>query len=401
MPLYEYTAKRGPGAPETGELRAVNSAEALAGLESRGLTPIRIREIMPAGVRRRGGAVGFGEITRFTRQMAGLLKAGVPILRALTTVASQGSSLRFARLVDALADAIRNGGTLSSAMASHPRQFPAVYVSMVRAGESAGALERVLLRLAEEREHDEEQRRRVQAAIAYPALLVVVGIVTVFVLLAYFMPRIAVMFEGWARLPLPTRLLMSVSGWVAEYRMAILLAVAMPLILLHRVSRSEKGRLMLDRWVLRMPLAGQFVLISEIARFARTLALLIKAGVAIAPALELASDTVRNLALRAELESVRESTVKQGRAFSEGLMRASVFPPFLTTMTAVGEQSGRIDETLEETAAYYEREIARISKMATALIEPVLILIIGGLVGFIVAAMLLPIFEIGAGGLGR
>ena len=396
MPVYEYTAKRGPGNPETGEIRAASEAEALAVLDARGYVPIRVRRRVPVAAGRRHGAVRSRDVTLFTRQMAGLLKAGVPMIRALATVAGQSANTRFGGVVESLATSIGNGSTFSAALAEHPRIFPALYISMVRAGESAGALDQVLFRMAEEREKEDERRRRVQAAVAYPALLLVVGTATVFVLLAFFMPRVAALFEGWGQLPWPTRLLLAVSGWVSRYRIAILLAVALPLTVGYRLARTEKGRLWLDRRVLRLPLAGRLLLHNDIARFSRTLSLLIKSGVVISTALALAADTVRNRALRSDLDAVRRSTVQQGRAFSEGLQRGKGFPPFLSTMTAVGEESGRIDETLEETALYYEREIDRTSNMATALLEPALILVIGGLVGFIVAAMLLPIFEFSA-----
>lgn len=396
MPVYEYTAKRGPGRPETGEIRAASEAEALAALDADGYIPIRVQ---PRGVDvpdRRHGSIRFHDITLFTRQMAGLLKAGVPMLRALATVSGQSSNTRFAGILERVSTAIRNGSTFSAALSEYPRVFSPLYVSMVRAGESAGALDQILWRLAEEREKQDDRWRRVQAALAYPVLLIMVGAATVFVLLAFFMPRVAALFEGWGRLPWPTRVLLAVSGWVSEYRMAILLSIALPLALLHRVARTRKGRLWLDRRILRLPLMGRLLLHHEIARFSRTLALLIKAGVAIGSALALAADTIRNRALRAEVQAVRQATVQQGRAFSEGLQRGRGFPPFLITMISVGEQSGRIDETLEETASFYEKEIDRMSNMATSLLEPALILVIGGLVGFIVAAMLLPIFEFGA-----
>ncbi len=399
MPTYHYTAKSGPGHAREGDLIADSEADALARLEAMGYTPIRLREQALPNARRHARPVGRRDITVFTRQMAGLLKAGVPMLRALATVAAQADKYRGARLIESLADAVRNGVPLSTALSEHPHLFSSVYISMVRAGESAGALDRVLRCLAEVREKEDAMRQRVQAAIAYPLLLLGVGAVTVFVLLAFFMPRVIVLFEGLERLPWPTRLLLAISGWVSRYRFWILLVSALPVVLIHRLTGFERGRLWMDRLLLRMPLVKSFLLFDDVARFSRTLALLITAGVPISGALTLAAATLQNRVLRDEIEAVRDATVQQGRAFSEGLRRARYFPPFLATMTAVGEEGGRIEETLDETALYYERETDRMGQLVSALLEPVLILTVGALVGFIVAAMLLPIFELGTAGL--
>jgi len=401
MPTYVYRAKQGPDRTVDGEISADSRAAVLVRLDAMGCSPIWVREkeAETAGSFRAMVARGVGvrDVTVFTGQLASLTRSAVPILRALDTIARQTENPRMARVVRDIEATIRDGNMLSDALARHPRLFPGLYRSMVRAGESAGVLDVVLTRLTEARERDEDLRRRVQAALAYPLLILAVGFATVFALFAFFLPRVVVLFTDYRRLPLPTRLLIGVSDFFSAYWPAMLIGILLAAAVLNRLAALERGRLFFDRMKLRLPLLRKFLCEADLTRFARTLSLLVEAGISIDKALELSADTMRNEVLRDEILEARERTIRQGMPLSDGLRRAPHVPPLLTNLAAIGEEGGRLPEALAEVAAFYGKEMEQRGRLVTGLLEPVLILAVGAVVGFIVAAMLLPIFELGTG----
>jgi len=399
MPVFIYRAKDGPGRTVEGEISAESVAAAVAAVDAMGYSPVWVREKpagQPAGVFRRRRA-SRRDITVFTRQLATLTRSHVPILKALATIGAQTENEELRRVIGGLEAAVREGKMLSEAMGQYPRHFSDLFISMVRAGEWSGHLDTILLRLAAAREQEEEMRRKVQTATAYPLLVLGVGLVTVFVLLAFFMPRVVALFRDYSSLPLPTRWLIGVSGIFSGYWPWMVLGGLLGLAMWRRLISSESGRLIVDRLKLRLPLIGTLVLGSEIGRFARTLGLLINAGVTIDKALELSAYALGNRALREEVLAIRRSAIQQGMVLSDGLRRSRLFPSFVANMTAVGEETGCLDETLNEVASFYEGEVEHQTRLVISFIEPVLILVVGGIVGLIVAAMLLPIFNLGAG----
>jgi type II secretory pathway component PulF len=402
MPRYVYKAKRGPDQTLEGQIEAVSREAAVASLDAMGYIPISVQEArekgsIPLRFRQLWRKASARDVTVFTYQLASLTRAGVPILRALSTIAEQTESPALSSVIEDVRQKIQDGGMLSDSMSRHPAVFPEIYVSMIRSGESAGRLDAVLQRMAETREKEEEVRRRVQAALAYPALILVVGVGTVFVLLAFFLPRVAALFKDFRHLPLPTRILIGISEFFSNHWPWMLILVLLGAAVLARLMSREKGRLLMDRVQLRLPLIGRFMLHAEIARFARTLAMLIEAGVSIEKALVLSEHTFHNHILRKEMEDVRVRTVRQGATLSSGLRKAAHMPALIANMTAVGEEAGRLEESLGEVAALYERDCDQQSRLMVSLLEPALILGIGGVVGFIVAAMLLPIFRLSSG----
>jgi len=399
MPVYVYKAKEGPGRTVQRELSAESEAAAVARIEAQGMIPVWVRPkghghaaVLPT---QRG--ISRSDITIFTRQLAGMVRAGVPILRALNTIAEQTENPRLQAVVGDFEASIRDGSMLSERMRRYRKLFPELYVNMVEAGEAGGVLDTMLFRLAEARETEAENRRKVQAAMAYPVLVAVTGAVTVFVLLSFFMPRVMAMFEGQQSLPLPTRILLAVSGFFSQNWYWIIFGLVFVWALFMRLVALDRGRQMADRLKLQIPLFGKFLRDVDLARFARTFALLIDTGVSIEQVLKLSGNAIHNEVLKDELARVRESTVRQGVPLSQGIKASEWFPPFVGNMLAVGEETGRIDESLNEVAAFYESGIERQSRIITSLVEPVLLLIVGSIVGFIVFAMLLPIFNIGAG----
>jgi type IV pilus assembly protein PilC len=400
MPTYIYKAKDGPGKAVERELIAESKESAVARIEAMGMIPIWVRPkgrghaavLRPSqrGIRR-------GEVSVFTRQLASMIRSGVPILRALDTIEGQTESRRLQAVIGDLGAAIRDGSMLSEGMRLYPKLFPELYVNMVESGESGGVLDTMLFRLAEAREAEEENRRKVQAAMAYPVLVAVVGALTIFVLLSFFMPRVMSLFDGYDDLPLVTQILLESSSLCARCWYWLVLGVASVFVVLQRIVAMDRGRTLVDGWKLRIPALGNFLRDVDLGRFARTFALLVDSGVSIDRVLRLSANSIHNAVLRREVETIRARTVQQGMTLSDGMKASPLFPPFVGNMVAVGEETGRIDESLNEVARFYEGAVERKSRMATSLVEPVLLLVVGGVVGFIVFAMLLPIFEIGSG----
>jgi type II secretory pathway component PulF len=402
MARFSYTAKNGPARTVQGDIAAESRDQAVARLEATGLTPILVEPAAGdpkarAGSRSAGRGIRRADVTVFTRQLASLTKSGVPILRALRTIGEQTANQEMRRTVEQMARAIRDGGMLSDALTPSPRLFPDLYVNMIRAGESGGALDAVLYRLTEAREKEDEIRRRVQAALAYPALILVTGAVTIVLLMVFFVPRLLDLFSGYGTLPMPTRVLLALSGFLSHQWPWMVGVLAVVAVLFRRVTAAEWGRVWADRLILRLPLLGELLRLREIARYARTLSLLLQVGVPVDRGLALSADVVENAALRGDLRRVRDVTVKQGLPVSEAIRRCTRLPPMVPNMMAVGEEGGRLEESLSEVADFYEKGMDQTIRIVTSLIEPLLILALGGIVGLIVAAMLLPIFEIGVG----
>ena len=399
MPVYLYKAKDGPGRVVTGTLKEDSRPAVIARLSAMGYSPVSIEEqasgTSAASVRWHFmHRPGKRDVTVFTRQLASLLKAGVPILRSLSTIREQSENPMFERVVVDIEARIQDGAMLSDALQRHPRLFPPLYVNMIKAGEWGGVLDGVLLRLSQVREEEEETRRKVQAAVAYPVLILTVGLITVFVLLAFFLPRILVLFQNVQTLPLPTRILMAISRFFADTWQWLLVALAVLGLTLRSLLKLEKGKMRFDRFKLRIPMLRHFILYAELSRFCRTLALLLNAGVNIDRALELSMATVQNRVLHQDLDRARQDTIQQGLPFSGGLRRSVWIPVYVGNMAVVGEEGGHLDEALQEVSVFYEKELDLRMRLMTSLLEPLLILGMGVLVGFIVAAMLLPIFNL-------
>jgi type II secretory pathway component PulF len=398
MPTFAYKAKQGPDRTVEGDLVAESRSAAAARLEKMGYSPVSIVEVSGGKrvVRPKQRRVKGREITVFTRQLAGLLRAGVPILRALNTIQQQTENASFQAVVMDISGSVRDGRTLSESLIRFPDLFSQLYVNMVKSGESAGMLDEILMRLAEAREHDDELRSRVVGAIAYPALVLAVGAISVFVILTFFLPRIVHLFDGMnQRLPLPTQIVLAVSSVFSHYWIVLLIAAGMGVLALRRYVKTDAGRMVLDGWLLRLPVIGNFARDTDLVRFSRTLSLLVKAGISVDRALSLSGNTLMNRRLRTAILAAADETVRQGSTIADGFKRRTEIPDFVTSMVAVGEESGRLDEALLEVAAFYQRELDRDLRLVTTLLEPALILLVGVVVGFIIFSMLLPIFQIG------
>ncbi len=401
MQKFLYKAKDGRKQLMEGILEAETERGALSKLSQMGYFPLSIQKEEAApqrqtssrsfsiftGIRRR-------DITFFTRQLSYLLEAGLTLMRALNVIQDQTENPRLQEILGDLVSHVRDGKSFSDALAVYPKVFPPIYVSMVRSGEVGGILGGVLSRLADFSENEEELQGKVRAAMAYPALICLVGMGTVAVLLIFVVPKLVLLFQDVGQvLPLPTQILIAVSNGVAKYWWGALLIAALVGFLGKRQRLPQGARLAIDRIKLRLPIWGSLIKKVEIARFARSLATLLGHGVPILQAMQSVYQATGNEMLKGELQKIGDQ-LRGGTTLSQGMRLSRIFPNLVINMVSVGEEAGSLDRSLIKIADTYEREADRAMKMMTALVEPVMILVMGSVVGFIVVSMLLPIFQI-------
>lgn len=403
MPTYAYRAiDARTGREQRGRIDGPTPEQAVLKLKTQQLYPFQIDpagsaapEAAPA---RRGWIRGSRREERlhFTRQMAALLRAGVPLLRALELIARQDHRPHWRSVVLSLGDSIQSGRSFSDALRREPRIFDLRFVSIVKAGEAAGRLDECLDRLAGLQEKSERLRRRVQAASIYPAVVgtVAAGIVTA--LMVFVVPRFESVFSGLLRgepLPLLTRGVIASARFLQIHALAVSLALAVLGAGLFLVLQTPRGRCHWDALLLRVPLLGDLCLKAAIARFSRTLGVLLNSGVPILTALEIAGTTADNERVDAALQATR-GRVAAGEPLSRPLIAARLFPPLLTGLIEVGEESGRLPEMLDQVADIYDAEVDRAVDAVTALLEPALIVFMAMVVGTVVIALFLPIVKV-------
>jgi len=401
MPHYRYRAKKEDGSIVAGTIQAESDRSALDSLGRMGVFPLEVEaaggEAPPAAaaVPRRGNRrIRAGDMALFTRQLADLLKAGVAINRALRTLAAQTSNRQLSEILVEIEKEVSAGQGLHEALGRFPKVFSPLYVSMVRAGETGGFLEDVLHRLALFIEKDQDLRSRVASALAYPALLIVIGSFAVLFLMVFFIPRFSQIFAKMGgSLPVPTQIVMAISYFFRDYWMVSLAGLALLLLGWAQVAATVRGRRFADRVRVRIPLFGDVVRKNAVSRFARTLGTLLKSGVPILGALGISKEAMGNVILMEDIDEAAAG-VKQGRGLAEILRRARYFPPMVVDMIAVGEEGGNLDEVLINVADSYDLQVDRAVRVFIALFEPALLLVMATLVGFIVIAMLLPVFTL-------
>jgi len=403
MPLFEYSGFNAAGKKVSGAIEGAGRRAVLQNLRGQGIFPTELRE-EKAAAQGRGAArlrlarkVPVGELATATRQLATLLGAGLPLDEALGTVASQLEHERLARAYSTVRDEVTQGESLHEAFGRHPRIFPILYVNMVQVGESTGTLDKVLQRLADFMEDQARMRSKINAAMAYPILMAVIGMGVLLFLFAFVVPKVVRMLEDLGQaLPLPTLILIRASSFLAQWWWLLLILLALGLFSLQRYARTEAGRLRLDRLSLSFPLFGRLNLLVATARFTRTLGTLLRSGVPLLKALEIARNLMENRVLRQAVEDT-EVAVREGEGLAPPIRRSGVFPPMVAQMAAVGERSGELEEMLFRVADTYEHQVDLTLNGLLSLLEPVMILLMGGVVGFIVLAILLPIFQASQG----
>jgi general secretion pathway protein F len=398
MPAFEYHALDAAGRTQRGVLQADTARAARAGLRDRGLNPLSISDAAQptaSGGARSGLRSGLrsAQLVLLTRQMATLVASGLPIDEALQALVD-GSDGKLRTQVVSLRSRVMEGATLANAMGEFPETFPPLFRASIAAGESAGKLDRVLLRLADYAETRDALRRKIMLALTYPLLLTLVALAVVTGLMVWVVPQVIGVFMQYQQaLPLPTRVLIAISNVVRDYG-AILAAAGLAAVsTVFWALRSPGMQARSHALLLRLPLLGRLVRAAETARFARTLALLVNSAVPLLEALSIASQVVENQSLKQALARIG-LRVREGQSFSRALADAREFPPVAVRLIASGEKSGRMDEMLFEAAAHQERDLDTALGIVMAALGPGVILVVGGLVLFIVLAILLPIFEL-------
>lgn len=401
MPIFYYKAVTSNGELVEGVLDAPNLDAVIERLRGQGHTPIRAGEsavdekhtFRSAGLRR-GQRLGGPRLAELTRQLATLLGAGLDLDRALTVLADVNDSDYVRALLQRIQNRIHGGGSLSDALAAEPGGFSRLYINMVRAGEQAGALEVVLQRLAEYLDRSLALKESVKSALIYPMVLVAVSGLSVIVLITFVLPRFAALFENMgSALPWPTQVLMTVGTAMREDWWIALLAVTALVLGARRVLQIPSIRVKWDSALLAAPLLGDLLTRIEVARFSRTLGTLLQNGIPILSALAAVKDTLGNRAMVVAMTRIEEA-LKQGRGLAEPLAQARVFPRQAVHMVRVGEESGRMEEMLERVADAYDREVQTTVNRLLALLEPVVILGLGGVVAAIVLSLLVAIMGI-------
>lgn len=393
MPAFEYSALDAGGRRSRGVVQADTARAARAQLRERGLNPLSVEETRAAAQGAGGRSLGSGQRALLMRQLATLVASGLPIDESLAALA-EGSEGRLRSQVMALRARVLEGSTLAAAMAEYPGSFPALYRASVAAGEAAGKLDGILLRLADYAESRDALARRVLLALTYPLLLSTVAIAVVAGLMVWVVPQVIGVFSQFGQaLPLPTRILVALSDFVQGYGFWLLLGLFVLALGAVLALRLPAARAALDAFSLRVPVWGPLVRALDTARFARTLALLTGAAVPLLEALSIASQVVQNQHLREALARAA-LRVREGQTLSRALADSGQFPPVAVRLIASGERSGRLDAMLGEAALQQERALDTALGVAMAALGPGVILLVGGLVLFVVLAILLPIFQI-------
>jgi len=340
------------------------------------------------------GRISAEDLAIATRQLAVLVHAGIPLVEALTALVDQVDKEKLKRVLGDVKQRVNEGAALADALAAHPKVFGELYVNMIRAGEHSGALDVVLVRLADFTEAQARLRSKILGTMAYPALMMIIGSIVLGVLFTVVIPKITKIFEDTkATLPLTTRILMAFTGFVTQYWWALLALVALGIWGFVRWKRTPAGRARWHRFVLTVPIFGNLVRIIAIGRFARTLSTLLKSGVPLLTAMDIVKNVVGNDRLAEVIEQSRDS-IREGESIAAPLKRSGEFPPLVHHMVAIGERSGALEEMLANVATAYESQVDTSIAALTSLLEPLMIVAMGVVVAFIVFSVLMPILQI-------
>lgn len=400
MPGFQYKAVTADGEVVHGTLVGSDRKQVVEQLHALGQTPIRIDEttVAPAtsGRKRRlrKRRISEEQIAHATRELSTLLRAGLPLDRALGVLISLSEGEPIAELLTNVRKEVNGGASLADAIEGQGGAFNHFYINLLRAGEAGGALETVLERLAEHMQQSKEVHDAMVSAMIYPAILIVVAVSSIFILLGYVVPQFTELFEDVGQvLPLPTRITIAVGEGLQSYGWVALLVVVAGVWIMRRQLEDPRGRRRWHARFLKLPLAGAIITRVEVARFARTLGTLLHNGVPVLKALSIVKDSIGNQVIADGIERVAGS-LKEGQSLAEPLAEAALFPPFAIHMIRVGEESGRLEELLLQVASIYDRETQVTIKRTLSLLEPVLILVLGIVIAAVIISILMAILGI-------
>jgi type IV pilus assembly protein PilC len=393
MPMYEYTARSSTGQIQKGQIEAQSTEEVSAHVRKNRMLLVSVRQAPKAIKFGMGPRIKTRDIVIFTRQFATMINAGLPLVQSLTILAQQSENKALQEVTRAVVYDVEAGNTLADAFAKHPKAFSDLYVNMVAAGEAGGILDTILLRLAVFLEKNDALIRKVKGAMIYPGVILSVAGIAISVLLVFVIPTFQDMFASVnMELPLPTRVVIGLSDGLISYWWAILAAVGVGIFGIRKYYGTPVGRKNLDSLLLRAPVLGDIIRKSAVSRFTRTLGTLISSGVSILDGLEITAKTSGNRVVHDAVMESRQS-IAGGETIAAPLERSKVFPPMVISMIAVGEQTGGLDEMLSKIADFYDAEVDVAVSALLSLMEPVMIVVLGVIVGGMVIAMYLPIFD--------
>lgn len=397
MPVYKYKARDKFGKVIDGFMEASSSEMVASHLEGLGNIPVFVHE-KKKNIVSLDSLPSFTGISRedlilFNRQLSALFSAGIPLLSSLNALSEQTENRRMKEVINTLRNDIEKGSSLSDALARHPKVFSALYLSMIQAGEMAGALDEILNRLATMAEYEKDTRARIKAATRYPKIVIITISVAFIALVTFVIPRFATMFAKFGgTLPLPTRVMIDINYIIHHYWYLVVAVTAAIGMGFHWYTNTKEGRLRWDGLMLRIPVFGPLFLKIAMSRFTHILGMLMRTGVPILDTLKITSDVVGNSLISQEVQKLRVSVI-QGNGISQSLKESVVFTPMVTQMISAGEQSGKLDEMMAKVSEYYDLEVEYTLKNLSTLIEPVLIIIIGGMVFFLALSIFLPMWD--------
>lgn len=394
---YSYTAGNADGKTTQGLIESSTKEAAIASLHKQGLHPIIVK---PAGSKTSGLArfkrkkVRLRELVVFSRQLSTMVSAGVPLNRALATLQTQADTPYFRSVIGAIGKDVQAGTSLGESFSKHPNVFSEVYINMIKAGEAGGILDEILKRLADQVEQESSMKKKIKSAMTYPIVILSITIVAFFGIMIFVIPKIGKIMTDLggpdAQLPVYTRAMLSASDFLRSYAPFIIVAVAIIVYFIRRYIKTPKGKYKLHETLLRIPVINTIIIKVAVARFARTFASLMTAGVGVLDALEVTGGAIGNKVIEKELKEAAKE-VKNGKQLSEPLSQSKHFPPIVGQMLAVGEETGQMDTILIKVADFYEEEVTAVIDGLSSIIEPLMIIVLGSIVGLIAASVMGPI----------
>jgi type IV pilus assembly protein PilC len=396
---FKYSVRDRSGKLVQGELAAETEAALVSRLKSMGYAPVSI-EAAHTGLQKELTLPGFGpkvklkDLAIFSRQFATMINSGLSLMRALSILSEQSESKELARVVSEVRNDVEAGSALSTSMGKHPKVFPPLMVNLCKAGEIGGFLDAVLLQIAENYEAEVKLRSKIKSAMTYPIVVGCIATLALIVMLTFVVPSFAKIFKTLgSKLPAPTQILVDLSH-AMKFILPLMIVGAIAFVIVwQRVKHQENVRRVVDPWKLKVPVFGMLFQKVAIARFARNLGTMIRSGVPILQALDIVADTTGNWTITQAVRDVQDS-VRQGESLTQPLSQHDVFPPMVVQMMAVGEDTGALDTMLAKIAEFYDQEVEATTESLTALIEPIMIAVLGGLVGSMIVCLYLPIFDV-------
>ena len=398
MPFFTYRARNRAGALVTGKVEAVNKDSAGVNLDKMGLIPISVKPARKSvefpDINLLFQTITLQDIILFSRQLATLFNAGIPLTRALFTLETQLIKKKITAIIKAVREDVEGGATFAQALKKHPHVFDETYYSMVEAGEAGGILDDILERLAGMKERIQEINSKVKSATLYPKIVVGAIVVAIFILLWKVVPVFARLYSNFnVPLPLPTRILITISNFFTSYWYLVIIAVITPVVIFKWYTKTEAGHYNWDMWKLKIPIFGPFSQKATMSRFARVFGSLYKSGLPILQSLDIVSRVTDNRLISKAVKDI-ETDIRAGKSLSELMGQSHLFPPMVVQMVQVGEETGALDDMLEKVAQYYDQEVDYTIRNLTTLLEPILLGFIFVMVLFLALAIFLPMWDI-------